>query len=256
MHDPRLIELIHLDLDGEASPAQRTELAQWIDRDAEARSLHDEMRSVHRALDHRDQVEPPEDLRAQIAEGVKRAVSAREETASRFSAAPDRRRRILRLGFALAAALVLVVLLAPALMKNVDPDQLRGTMAPRAGEDEGTSSVIPIAGVGIEGTIFTATDGRELLMRPELASPREGRLEVRFDPREVELVSIVGASRPSNMEAGRVVVELGGDPPELHFSRRGGGAVSLSLNISVDGGGETSMEVGFPASTNFSRRGL
>jgi hypothetical protein len=255
MHDPRLIELLHLDLDGQASPVQRTELAQWIERDPEARSLHDEMRSVHRALDHRDQVEPPENLRAQIAEGVNRAVSAREETASRFSAAPDRRRRIVRLGFALAAVLVLVVLLAPALMKNVDPDQLRGTMAPRAGEER-TSSVIPIAGAGIEGTIFTATDGRDLLMRPELESRGEGRLEVRFDPREVELVSIVGASGSSSTEAGRVVVELGGDPPELHFARRGDGAVSLSLNISVDGGGETSMEVGFPASTNFSRRGL
>jgi hypothetical protein len=255
MADPRLIELIHLDLDGQASPAQRAELAQRIERDPEARSLHEEMRAVHRALDHREQVEPPEDLRAQIAEDVRRAVSAREEPVRRFSAASDRRRRVVRLGFALAAALVLVVLLAPALMKNVDPDQARGTMAPRAAEER-ASSVIPMTGAGIEGRIYTATAGRELLMRPELDSPGEGRLEVRFEPREVELVSIVGAVGSSNMEAGRVVVELGGDPPELRFARRGDGAVSLSLNITIDGGGETSMEVGFPPSTNFSRRGL
>lgn len=251
MLSPRLIDLIHLDLDGQATPDERFALEQELQREPEVRRIHDEMWAVNRILDDRTQIDPPENLRHQIAEQVSRHVRARQASIDHFGARPAKRLRVVQLGFALAAVLVVAFLLAPFLMKDVDPDQLQGTMAPRAGA-ETTSNRIPIAGHQIEGAIFTATDGRELVIRPELQSRVPGRLEVRFDPEQLQAISILG-TRTSNQETGQIVVELGDDPPELRFIRQTDGAISLSLNISLNGGAETSMEIDFPVSTNFSK---
>jgi hypothetical protein len=255
MRKETLEELIQLDLDGRATPAERLAIAEALERDPEARAVHAEMREVHQLLDGRPKVDPPQDLRPRIAAEIDRRSRPAEVPLRGFADAPRRRRRVMRFTLAAAATVALAVLLAPALLHDTDPDQLRGTMAPSSATENETK-LIPLAGNGIEGVVVTAWEGPELVLRPELRSPARARLEVGFDPDKVKLLSIAaGSVDDPNARNGLVTVALDGDPPEIRFLRRSGDPVTLSLTLSH---GETkiSTEVRFQASTNFSPGGL
>lgn len=254
MRKEKLEELIQLDLDGRATPAERLAIAEALERDPQARALQAEMREVHQFLDRRPKVDPPQDLRRRIAAEVDRRSRTAEAPLRGFADAPRRRQRVMRFTLAAAATLALAVLLAPALIHDTDPDRLRGTIAPPTATENETK-LIPLAGNGIEGVVVTAWEGPRLVLRPELRSPGPARLDVGFDPGKVKLLSIAGSVDDSNAQSGLVTVTLDGTPPEIRFLRRSGDPVTLSLALSH---GETkiSTEVRFQASTNFSPGGL
>jgi len=220
MHKEKLEELIQRDLDGRATPEERLAIAEALERDPEARAIHAEMREVHQILDRRPKVDPPEDLRRRIAADVERLSPRPVQTpVSGLSSAPRRHRRVMQFTLAAAAVLALAVLLVPALVHQTDPIQMRGTMAAPAGADRGQ---IPMAGNGIEGVVFTAWEGDELVLRPELRPPGPGRLEVRFDPNLLTVGSAGSAGDPSSERNGLVTATLGSNPTEIRFLRLSG----------------------------------
>lgn len=66
MADPRQLELIHAEIDGELDAAGRAELARWVLADPEGRVLREELRRLCAALDSLPAVEPPEELRSTV----------------------------------------------------------------------------------------------------------------------------------------------------------------------------------------------
>ncbi|MFN2441585.1 MAG: anti-sigma factor [Thermoanaerobaculia bacterium] len=255
MHKEKLAELIQLDLDGRATPAERLAIAEELERDPQARVVHAEMREVHQILDRRPKVDPPEDLRRRVATEVHRLSPRPTEASVRgLASAPRRHHRVMRFTLAAAAALALAVLLVPALVRDTDSHQMRGTMAPPTATQNDTKP-IALAGNGIDGVVLTAWEGPELILRPELRSPGPGRLEVGFDPAQLKLLSIGGSADRSMAESGLVTATLDANPPEIRFLRRSGNPVTLSLGLS-NGESRISTEVRFEASTNFSPGGL
>jgi hypothetical protein len=251
MRKEKLEELIQLDLDGRATPEQRLAIAEALEHDPEARAIHAEMREVHQILDRRPKVDPPEDLRHRIATEVHRLSPRPTEAPVRgLASAPRRHQRVMRFTLAAAATLALAVLLVPALVRDTDSNQLRGTMAPSS-STENEEEVILLAGNGIEGVVVTAWEGAELVLRPELRSPGPGRLEVGFDPGQLVVLSGGSSKAPS----GLVTATLDSNPSAIRLLRRSGDPISLTLTLS-SGESRISTEVRFEASTNFSRGGL
>lgn len=70
LDDPRLQELIQLDLDGELTPADKAELARLLLQDPRARRLHDEQRQTDALLRSLPPAEPPTGLRQSILESL------------------------------------------------------------------------------------------------------------------------------------------------------------------------------------------
>jgi len=64
--DPRLLELIHADLDGRLDAAEKAELARRLLADPAARRLHDELRRTDTLLRDLPRAEPPDGLRSAI----------------------------------------------------------------------------------------------------------------------------------------------------------------------------------------------
>lgn len=252
MRKEKLEELIQLDLDGRATHEQRLAIAEALERDPEARATHAEMREVHLILDSRPKVDPPEDLRRRITTEVHRLAPrpAEAHPASGLAGAPRRHQRVMRFTLAAAAVLALAVLLVPALVRDTDSNQMRGTMAPSAAA-RNEEEVIPLAGNGIEGVVVPAWEGAELILRPELRSPGPGRLEVRFDPGQLKLLSGGSSTDRSVAESGLVTATLDSNPSEIRFLRRSGDPLSLSLTLGK-GDSRVSTKVRFEASTNFS----
>lgn len=244
MHEQRLKDLIELELDGLATPAERAELEQQLENEPHLRRSRDEMMAVHQLLDARPHVAPPESLREQIAESVREAAHSADPPVAIFAAGADKRRRIRRFAFAVAAVLVVAIVLGPSLTRNIDIDQLGGTMAPAVRAD-GSWNHVPLDGEEIRGAVLTQSMGRELIVRLELEAPRPERLEVTFDPDQLRLSTVVGANQSSIQESGHLVADLDGKPPELRFERLTEDPVALSLNIR-GGSAATSLEIVFP----------
>ncbi|MBW3670662.1 MAG: hypothetical protein KY432_03215 [Acidobacteria bacterium] len=252
MRSERLRELIHLELDGEATQEERIELGQQLDREPESRSIRDSIETLHRTLDKRPQVNPPENFREQIADAVKRERRTSQPQIARFFASrTGRRSQFIRFGLAAAAVVALAFLVAPAMM-NVDTDQLGGTMAPPT-ELRSQPTSVPIGG-GITGTILTEIDVREVIVRIELESRGPARLELNYDPTRLQLVSMSGAGSDSDHPTGQLIAELTGPSPSaLRFVRLSEAASSLTLNISMGGAESGPLELNVPSSTNFSK---
>jgi anti-sigma factor RsiW len=251
MRKETLEELIQLDLDGRATPEQRLAIAEALEHDPEARAVYAEMREVQQMLDRRPKVHPPEDLRHRIASEVNRLSTQPTEAPplSRFAGAQGRHQRVMRFTLAAAAVLTLAVLLVPALVRETDSYQMRGTMASPSADNH--EKVVLLAGNGIEGVVFTAWEGAELVLRPELRSPGPGRLDARFAPGQLKLLSGGSSEGRSTAESGLVTAILDSNPSEIRFLRRSGDPLSLSLTLSR-GESSISTEVRFGASTNFS----
>ncbi len=66
MADPRQLELIHAEIDGELDAGQRGELARCLLADPKIRLLREQLRGLCSALDELEQVEPPARLRESI----------------------------------------------------------------------------------------------------------------------------------------------------------------------------------------------
>lgn len=123
--DQRILELIHGDVDGELTPAEREELQLWLVASEEARQEHARAQSLHDLLAAVPARDPPAGLRTTVLATLPR------RAAPAAVRAPARRRPRVGLAAALAATAAGVVFMlqrehdAPEL----DPASLSGTIA-------------------------------------------------------------------------------------------------------------------------------
>jgi len=242
MPDIELNELIHRCLDGVASPDEQASLDERLEREPEARRVFDEMKQVHRLLSERAPAVPPADLRQSISAEVRRHATSAVGNID----AERRRRSVLRIALGIAAVFAIAFMLGPLLTKNVDTNQVGGTMAPRASE----SSPMPVVEPAPAASIVTESDGRNLSMKTVIEIEGPGRLEVTWVPGELELTAVSGSTSYEKTDTG-VVVEFEDTVPELRFERLVPGQMSLNARVTAGGVSTVFPEVIVPASTNF-----
>jgi len=185
MTDPnRLTELMHLDVDGRATPAERDELRTALARDPRAREDYRRLFEVVQALNRLPAVDPPGRLRAEILSrlGAELTGRRRQSRGGRRSAAAW-----LPFGYAVAAGLLIGIVgtlwAAGHPLLSGSPDQAAATMAPvPAG-----AQVLPIAGPGISGTgsVQANGDATRVAIEFEADGPVEVELRVVRDGRTV-----------------------------------------------------------------------
>jgi len=71
MIEPKYIELIHRELDGENSPRESAALRAYLAQHEEARRLHDELAAASRILSAVQEVEPPDNLKKRILNAIR-----------------------------------------------------------------------------------------------------------------------------------------------------------------------------------------
>ena len=149
MINDRVMELMNREVDGENSPAESAELKAVLETSEEARTYYDDLVELGRRFGEAREVEPPVTLRSEIL-----AATSRRPTAAHHRAVARRvRRRSLipqglsdlftpRLAYAFAAGVTAGVLIFGLIAgvgthsDALDPDMLRGTIAPWEPPDE------------------------------------------------------------------------------------------------------------------------
>ena len=88
MTDPRQLELLHAEIDGELDPHQRAELARSLLADPALRGLREELHGMCRTLEQIPEAEPPPGLHERILSALPRAARRRGSSAPswRFAA--------------------------------------------------------------------------------------------------------------------------------------------------------------------------
>ena len=81
--EPKYVELINADLDGEISDAERVDLAEYLETSQEARALREELAELCGSLDEMGQMDPPPHLKYAILDSLQK--SRPTQTKSSFS---------------------------------------------------------------------------------------------------------------------------------------------------------------------------
>lgn len=126
----RTIEMINLVIDGEATPREREEVQTLLSSSPEARRFYESMQELSQALDSMPLAAAP-GVKHEVLAGIRpRAAVASAPSRSPFAA---RRRVVVGLAWAAAAALVLVVAVdrLPLSGPRVDAGQAAASMPPR-----------------------------------------------------------------------------------------------------------------------------
>ena len=242
--DPRHVELIHAEVDGENTPAESEELRELLARDPAAREAYEEIRRLGEVISRAHDQDPPPGFRRSVMASLAamRAVSPRRAMGPAL---------LPSLG-ALAAGILVGLLLARAgsrVGEPVEPSAVAGTLTSAAtARAEGT---VPVGDARTEGEIrWTATSsGVAIRWEPRFRDPVA--VVVEYDPATLGLAGVVperGGPVSIEGEDGRVTVR---GPAEsrwsLRFDRRGAGDRVVSVRIERDGSpaGDARVEIPF-----------
>jgi len=127
--DDRTLELIHLAIDSEATESDRAELDAILANSAEARAMFEAMRDVARRLDGVPTAEPPH-VRPAVLEKIRSSVRTGFSPSRLTEVGPNpfRRRTVLAVVYAVAAAVVIGVGVDRLLVERVRPQESAASM--------------------------------------------------------------------------------------------------------------------------------
>jgi hypothetical protein len=183
LDEDRLAELVNLTADGQATPREQEELQVMLDRSPDAREIDTATRRIVARLDSVEPVNPPSDLRPSIMEQVRGS----RENASHpaFS-----RRRKFTFGWAAAAAVVFVLLLA------YRPDRI---------DDEAGAVMAPAAAWPVVATLQSEGDsvvirrqGDAYAIEPRISGPYPVTVSLSWDPALAALVDLSAGQEASS----------------------------------------------------------
>jgi len=80
--EPKYVELINADLDGEISDAERIDLAEYLETSQEARSLREELAELCGSLDEMGQMDPPPHLKYAILDSLQKSRPTQTKSSS------------------------------------------------------------------------------------------------------------------------------------------------------------------------------
>jgi anti-sigma factor RsiW len=236
--DPRLLELIHADIDGTLPGADRAELAARLLADPAARQLHRDLQRTEAALRAAWRAEPPAGLADEILRATRdapRGAASRPRGWGGFQ---------LRYAASIAAALVIIGL---GFGLTRDPDRTQALQGSAGGSLPLAGGAASPARATLRGDGFEASAALVRTpggVRLELEAVRGGPVDVvaRFDDRRVTPQS--GAAPGPG--TGSVVIPVGPAPGRagVDFAALAPGAVTLRLELG--GARDSAVELSLP----------
>jgi hypothetical protein len=246
--EPRVLELIHGEIDGANTPAQSAELAGILDRDPEARRSLEELKALAGHLDRMADVPPPAELRRT----VMAVVAARSR--------PTRRTRGGSLGWswpgrvpAIRYALLLVMVAGLVGVATwwrtltgipVDEGSVSGTLAPgrEPGQEHppaagaGGSAMWTIRAEGASGTIRVVDDPDGIRLVFDVRGTGPLSVGVVFDPGRARFAGADGeagaAVRVEEAGDGAVsIIPAPGSPVAARFERLGEAGTVVGVKL-------------------------
>ena len=241
MHDGRVLELIHAELDGELDADGRAELERALLASPEARAVRDDLRRVTQALERLAPVEAPADLRAAVVAAVRPSNGRVIEFRQARRAAIGGRRAALHYGLALAAGVVVGVI-GLALLQTPDHEfdasQLAGTMGRHAPLPPGSAlASVAVQTPEIRGSVALHQSQGLWVLEFDLASEAPVAVSASYDARAIRLNGLAQA------DAG--VVSLAAAPGQVGFVNQGSQRFAVFLQPLV--GEQGSIQLSFEA---------
>lgn len=179
----KYLELIHAEMDGEASDEQLAALREYLASHPEAQNVYAELVMLTDVLNQVKEVEPPSDLRASILAGLPPRPRALEigARASRLRL----RIPLVRYGYALAAGLLLGVLLTGVAFRNLSPLEKPDVYGTMTALDNSSHYVVTeqmkLAAPDLGGSVELSRSGHNEMIVFDLNGKRAVEVEVRFD---------------------------------------------------------------------------
>jgi anti-sigma factor RsiW len=214
--DPRLLELLHAELDGQLSATEWEELERLLAATPDGPLLRDQLRRIEAALARLPAVPPPADLHQNILRALPAAPRA---TAPGWQHGHGRRGRGFR--YAMAAGLVVAMVgigYSGALRQAFAPGELVATMGGQTTAAPGDSA--SIEGPGLAGTVAVQPDGARWRVVIDLESAAPVAVHAAYADPAFRLVQVVGDAPAAGLATA---------PGRIDFSRRGDGRTVLLL---------------------------
>lgn len=215
--DPRLLELLHAEIDGELSATEWAELERLVAATPDGPLLRDQLRRIEAALARLPSVPPPADLHQRIVRALPAAPSA---PASAWTPHHGRRGRVLR--YAMAAGLVVAMVgigLSGGFRQALAPGELVATMGgqPRAAAP---ADRVAIDAPGLAGTVALQPDGPRWRVLIDLESTAPVAVRAAYDAPAFRLLRVEGNAPAAGLAT---------TPGQIDFSRSGDGRTVLVL---------------------------
>lgn len=236
--EQKFSDLINADIDGEISDAEKIELQAFLDEDAEARALHDELASVCATLDHVEQEEPPAYLRHIIMNAVPptRPADSSPGFLRVLLATPALKYSVT---FAAGVFLTLSIVNSSHISNRAfdDVTGLVGTVAdPILADLEDT---VAVTGPKVAGTVSLRSTGSLLILDFDLVARDHIEIETKFTDRTIwfnGFAQLESEGTTVSAEAG--VVRLGMDGKRryaVYLHNPGGRETTVSLRFMAAG---------------------
>lgn len=188
----KYVELIHAEVDGEATGKELAALREYRASHPEAQEVNAELAKLTKVLSQVEQVETPSDLHASILA----ALPARRpvvETVARNSSPWRPRISFIRYGYALAAGILLGAALTGVAFRSLTPlekSDMYGTLAAR----QNAASYVALGQTGLDypdlgGSIQLSRSGSNTMMVFDLHSQKAVEVQVAFDGGQAGLKS-------------------------------------------------------------------
>lgn len=246
--DERAVELVHLTIDGEASPEQRQELNLLLSSSPPVRALHDSLMRLSSDLDALRLDPVPEDLRASILAAVRRraqpAASPVVSHAASFAASPaSDRRRMFAYAWAAAASLVLLLGIHTVVSSrrvpagNVAPENVAGSMAPS------TMSWPVVARFTARGVRVVVRRSEGLYaLEPMPTGPAPSEVSLRWHPEQIRPLALTAGTAGRITKGGADFHPQPGSVPRIVVRR-----IAAPAEVSVLHAGKEALKFSLPA---------
>jgi len=185
--DRNYLELMHADLDGEASEEELVALREYLASSPEARSMQTELAKVADVLSQVEHIEPPEDL-------IKSIMAALPPRRPEVEGVPRNKPwhstfPILKYGYALAAGLLLGLLLAGVAFRSLsspETSDFYGTMIRREQNSQyAAGDQMKLDLRDLKGSVGVSRSGANTIIEFDLDTRQPVDVEVGFDGSQV-----------------------------------------------------------------------
>lgn len=212
----RYLELIHAEVDEEATDKQLALLREYLASHSEAQEVRAKLVKLTNVLSQVEDVETPGDLRTNIMAALTPGHSAIEIGASRSRF--RLRMPLIRYGYALAAGLLIGAALAGVAFKNLSPlekSDIYGTLAVRENAPRYAAvSQMRLDYPELGGSVELSRSSSNYMIVFNLHAPQAVEVEVGFDGRQAGLVSFnqrPGATRSFEAKEGTISFQSEGN---------------------------------------------
>ena len=237
----RYLELMHSEMDGEATDKELATLGEYLASHPEAQSVHAELVKLTDILNQVEEVETPDDLHGSILAALPPRPSVLEIGAR--NSRSRLRIPLIRYGYALAAGLLLGAALAGVAFRSLSPAEkadIYGTLAVR----ENAPRYVAVGQMNLDfpdlrGSVDLRRSGSDTMIIFDLHGQQAVEVEVGFDDSQAGLMSFnqqPGAIRSFEAKKGTISFQSEGEQRStVLLTSEKNGQLILDLKFYVGG---------------------